>query len=97
MPEPKRLVGKVVIVTGGGKGIGRAESLLFADQGAKVVVSDIGFDGDVGRAAGVVAEITRERLVADWHLVPGVAERSPAEKHGARYVCERGSSRLVAG
>ena len=45
----------------------------------------------------VVAEITRERVVADWHLVPGVAERSLVEKHAARYVCERGASRLMAG
>jgi alkaline phosphatase D len=44
-----------------------------------------------------VAEVTRERLVADWHLVPGVSERSSAETRAARFVCERGSSRLVAG
>lgn len=34
--------GKVVVVTGGGGGIGRAISLLMADQGAKVVVNDLG-------------------------------------------------------
>lgn len=33
--------GKVAIVTGGGSGIGRATALLYAAQGAKVVISDV--------------------------------------------------------
>ena len=37
----KTLDNKVAIVTGGGSGIGRAISLLYASEGAKVVVSDI--------------------------------------------------------
>jgi NAD(P)-dependent dehydrogenase (short-subunit alcohol dehydrogenase family) len=41
------LEGKVAIITGAGRGIGREEALLMAKHGAKVVVSDLGahFDG----------------------------------------------------
>lgn len=45
----------------------------------------------------VVGDVTRERLVAEWYHVPSVVERSPRESRGARFVCERGSSRLMAG
>ena len=37
-----RLKGKVAIITGAGSGFGRASALLFAKEGAKVVVADIG-------------------------------------------------------
>ena len=36
-----RLNGKVAIITGAGSGIGRASSLLFAEEGAKVVVAEL--------------------------------------------------------
>jgi len=47
------LQGKVAIVTGGAKGQGRAASLLFAEEGAKVVVAD----WDLENAESAVAEI----------------------------------------
>jgi len=50
-----RLKDKVAIVTGGGAGIGEATSLLFAAEGAKVVVADVDIKG-AERVAGLIKE-----------------------------------------
>jgi len=57
------LDGRVAVITGAGRGIGREHALLFAKEGARVVVNDLGGDNagegsDSGPAHEVVDEIT---------------------------------------
>jgi NAD(P)-dependent dehydrogenase (short-subunit alcohol dehydrogenase family) len=54
------LDGKVAIVTGAGRGIGRGEALLLANEGAKVVVNDLG-----GAREGEGADKTPAQQVVD--------------------------------
>ena len=56
-----RLEGKVAIVTGGGRGIGRGECLALAAEGAKVVVNDFGGSAQgTGAEAGPADEVVNE-------------------------------------
>jgi NAD(P)-dependent dehydrogenase (short-subunit alcohol dehydrogenase family) len=60
-----RMKGKVAIVTGGALGIGRADSLTLAREGARVAVCDI----DDAAGEEVVAEIRKKGGAADfWHM-----------------------------
>jgi NAD(P)-dependent dehydrogenase (short-subunit alcohol dehydrogenase family) len=62
--------GRVVIVTGAGNGIGRAHALLFAEEGAKVVVNDLGGarDGE-GASAGPAQSVVDEIKAAGGEAV----------------------------
>ena len=72
------LDGRVAVITGAGRGIGRAEALYFAREGARVVVSDLGVErdgsgADAALAQAVVGEITAAggRAVASAEDVTG--------------------------
>lgn len=66
------LDGKVAIVTGSGAGIGRAEALLLAKEGARVVVNDLGGARD-GTGSGDAAA---SKVVAEIRAAGGTAEPS---------------------
>ncbi|KAF8396994.1 hypothetical protein HHK36_018632 [Tetracentron sinense] len=67
-PSPKRLEGKVAIVTGGARGIGEATVRLFARHGAKVVIAD------VEDAVGIMLANTLVPLVTFVHCDVGLEE-----------------------
>lgn len=74
------LEGRVAIVTGGGRGIGASISRMFAAEGAKLVINDLGSSpdgqgGDQGPARDVAAEIVANggQAVADGGDIADVA------------------------
>ena len=90
-----QLDGRVAIITGAGRGIGREHALLFAREGAKVVVNDLGGgnDGsgsDVGPAQEVVDEIralggeavANTDNVATWAGAKALVDQAIAEFGG---------------
>jgi len=65
-----RFDGRVAVITGAGRGLGRAYALLLAARGAKIVVNDPGvsMQGD-GNDAGPAAEVVREIRAAGGEAV----------------------------
>ncbi len=87
MTDQKILDGKVVVVTGAGRGIGRAIAMTLAREGASVVVNDLGASAtgegsDTGPADEVVAEIqaaggqavANGLSVADWDSAHAIVQ-----------------------
>jgi NAD(P)-dependent dehydrogenase (short-subunit alcohol dehydrogenase family) len=70
------LEGKAALITGGARGIGRAASLVFAREGARVVVADLRGEGAQetvaminaggGQAVSVNGDVTKPAVVKAW-------------------------------
>lgn len=82
-----RYDGRVAIVTGGGRGVGRSHALLLASKGARVVVADygVGIDGH-GASAEPATEVVAEIKAAGGEAVPCFA--SVADEAGAAAIVD---------
>jgi NAD(P)-dependent dehydrogenase (short-subunit alcohol dehydrogenase family) len=87
MVDELRFDGRTVIVTGGGRGVGRHHALLLASRGAQVVVADYGVDLDgSGSTSAPADEVVAEIEAAGGRAVACFAD--VADERGAATIVE---------
>ncbi len=93
MTEAALLEGKVVVVTGGGRGIGRAHALACAARGARVLVNDLGCDvHGRGSDPAVAEEVAQAIRAAGGEAVADATDVAGLE--GPARVIERATREL---
>src|SRR5579871_2467676 len=71
-----RLKDQVAVITGGAQGIGKSIAMLFASEGAKLVLSDI----DEGMVQATAAQIGKEKNVETLGVKGNVSQIGDCEK-----------------
>ncbi|MFB8002317.1 SDR family oxidoreductase [Nocardia sp. NPDC056000] len=85
------LEGRVAVITGAGRGIGREHALLFAREGAAVVVNDLGgSNSGEGADAGPAQEVVNEIVAAGGRAIANTS--SVADWAGAKELVEQAIS-----
>jgi NAD(P)-dependent dehydrogenase (short-subunit alcohol dehydrogenase family) len=85
---PNQLKDRVAVITGAGRGIGREHALLFASEGAEVVVNDLGGNPDgTGADAAPAQQVVDEITAAGGEAVANYDDISDFE--GARNLIDQ--------
>ena len=98
MTERISLEGKVAVVTGAGRGLGRAYVELLAERGARVVVNDLGTDvSGFGKDSGIAEEVADLILVntispvgyTRMHPAAGIPREELSSRGERHILCRR--------
>lgn len=92
------LDGRVAIITGAGRGLGREYALLFAAEGAKIVVNDLGGPADAGDSRSAAFDVVEEICAAGAEAVANtdsVADWAGAQRMVEQAVNEFGDLHVV--